>query len=172
LERAAEAMAREGVPATVLSAGSTPTAVGSARGVVTEERPGTYVFGDRQQVALGSVEPDAIAAVVVATVVSRDVAGSRFVIDAGAKTLGKDIATYVQGHGEVPDLGGLVVRRVYDYHGVVEDVPSDRMPAIGDLVAVVPNHVCPVVNLVDSLAIVRDGVLVDRWPVDARGRSG
>ena len=172
LARAAEGMAREGVSATVLSAGSTPTAVGSARGVVTEERPGTYVFGDRQQVALGSVAPDAIAAVVVATVVSRDVAGSRFVIDAGAKTLGKDIATYVQGHGELPDLGGLVVRRVYDYHGVVEDVPADRMPAIGDLVAVVPNHVCPVVNLVDILAIVRDGVLVDRWPVDARGRSG
>ena len=172
LERAAEAMARGSVTASVLSAGSTPTAVGSARGVVTEERPGTYVFGDRQQVALGAVAPDAIAAVVVATVVSRDEGGGRFVIDAGAKTLGKDVAAYVAGHGELPDLGGLVVRRVYDYHGVVEDVPPDRMPAVGDLVAVVPNHVCPVVNLVDALAIVRDGLVVDRWPVDARGRNG
>ena len=36
--------------------------VRSARGAVTEERPGTYVFGDRQQVALGSIAPDAVAA--------------------------------------------------------------------------------------------------------------
>jgi D-serine deaminase-like pyridoxal phosphate-dependent protein len=172
LERAAESMARQGLTATVLSAGSTPTAVGSARGVVTEERPGTYAFGDRQQVYLGSIAPDAIAAVVLATVVSRDAAGGHVTIDAGAKILGKDVAAFTSGHGELPDLGGLVVRRVYDYHGVVGDVPPERMPAIGDVVAVVPNHICPVVNLVDTLVVVRDGVLVDRWPVDARGRNG
>jgi D-serine deaminase-like pyridoxal phosphate-dependent protein len=28
-----------------------------------------------------------------------------------------------------------------------------------------------VVNLVDYLNVARDGKLVDRWPVDARGRN-
>ena len=55
----------EGIEPVVLSAGSTPTAGSlSARGVVTEERPGTYVFGDRQQVALAGERraEDAVAA--------------------------------------------------------------------------------------------------------------
>jgi D-serine deaminase-like pyridoxal phosphate-dependent protein len=62
---------------------------------------------------------------------------------------------------------------VYDYHGVV-DVPrgDGPLPRVGQVVVVLPNHICPVVNLVDDLVIVRDGRLVDRWPVDARGRNG
>jgi D-serine deaminase-like pyridoxal phosphate-dependent protein len=37
--------------------------------------------------------------------------------------------------------------------------------------AVIPNHVCPVVNLVDELVVARGGAEVARWPVDARGRN-
>jgi D-serine deaminase-like pyridoxal phosphate-dependent protein len=39
-------------------------------------------------------------------------------------------------------------------------------------VIVVPNHICPVVDLFEGFHVVRDGVIVDRWRVDARGRSG
>ena len=70
LTEAAASLSAHGLDARVVSAGSTPTATGSARGAVTEERPGTYVFGDRQQAALGAVGPDAIAAGIAATVVS------------------------------------------------------------------------------------------------------
>ena len=45
-------------------------------------------------------------------------------------------------------------------------------PRIGDVVAVVPNHICPVVDLVASFAVVRPDGRVERWAVDARGRSG
>jgi len=180
LAEAADALRRAGVEPLVVSAGSTPTAIGSARGVVTEERPGTYVFGDRLQVGLGSIEADAVAAMVAATVVSISPGERRFVVDAGAKILGKDVAPYVAGHGEVPELGGAVVSRVYDYHGVVElpdasgsDGDSDApMPAVGDVVLVVPNHICPVVNLVDTFQVVQGGRIVDEWAVDARGRNG
>ena len=161
-----------GLDARVVSAGSTPTATGSARGAVTEERPGTYVFGDRQQAALGAVGPDAIAAGIAATVVSVAAADHRFVVDAGAKVLGKDVATYVAGHGEIPELGGAVVARIYDYHGVVEVAAGAPLPEVGQVVVVLPNHICPVVNLVDSMTMIRDGRVVDRWPVDARGRNG
>jgi D-serine deaminase-like pyridoxal phosphate-dependent protein len=172
LTEAADALRSVGVESTVVSAGSTPTAIASARGAVTEERPGTYVFGDRQQVALGAIERDAVAAVVAARVTSVNEAARRFVVDAGAKMLGKDVAGYLAGHGEIPELGGAVVARVADYHGIV-DVPADSpLPEIGQVVMVVPNHICPVVNYVDAFLVARGGEVVDSWPVDARGRNG
>ena len=172
LSVAADSLRSVGVEASVVSAGSTPTALGSARGGVTEERPGTYVFGDRQQVALGSIAPDAVAAVVVARVVSADRAGRRFVIDAGAKTLSKDVPAYLPGHGEIPELHGAVVARVSDYHGVVDVPDGAPMPEVGRVVIVVPNHICPVVNLFDTFLAARGGEVVDTWRVDARGRNG
>jgi D-serine deaminase-like pyridoxal phosphate-dependent protein len=171
LTAAAASLLSAGVAPVVISAGSTPTALESARDAVTEERPGTYVFGDRQQVALGSIAPDAPAAVVVARITSVNVADRRFVIDAGAKTLTKDVPAYLAGHGAIPELGG-VVARVSDYHGVVELADDRPVPDVGRVVLVVPNHLCPVVDLFASFLIVKDGEIVERWRVDAHSRSG
>lgn len=171
LSEAAASLRAAGIEPTVVSAGSTPTALDSARDVVTEERPGTYVFGDRQQVALGSVASDAVAAAVVARVVSVSEAGRRFVIDAGAKTLTKDVPAYLAGHGAIPELDA-VVARVSDYHGVVEVPDGAPLPEVGRVVIVVPNHICPVVDLFEDFHVLRHGEIVDRWRVDARGRSG
>jgi Predicted amino acid aldolase or racemase len=171
LTAAAASLRAQGIEPTIISAGSTPTAVLSARGAVTEERPGTYIFSDRQQAVLAGEPIDGVALVVAATVISHGTGGG-FVIDAGAKILGKDVAPYLTGHGAVLGYGDAVVTRIYDHHGVVEvagDVTS--RPAIGEVVWVVPNHVCPVVNLVDEYLVARGGRLVGRWPVDARGRN-
>jgi D-serine deaminase-like pyridoxal phosphate-dependent protein len=170
LTEAAESLRAAGIEPIVISAGSTPTAVGSARGAVTEERPGTYVFGDRQQVALGSIAPDAVATVVVARVVSVDENDRRFVVDAGAKTLTKDVPAYLAGHGSIPELDA-VISRVSDYHGVVEAPVGAPLPEVGRVVAVVPNHICPVVDLFDRFVVIQGGTIVDEWRVDARGRS-
>ena len=79
-----------GIPIETVSAGSTPTArfLDAASGV-TEIRPGTYVFYDALQVALGSAPADRRALSVAATVISRP-ASDRAVVDAGSKTLGLD----------------------------------------------------------------------------------
>lgn len=171
LTAAAGSLRAAGIEPLVVSAGSTPTALDSARGAVTEERPGTYVFGDRQQVALGSITPDAPTAVVAARITSVNAADRRFVIDAGAKTLTKDVPAYLAGHGAIPELGG-VVARVSDYHGVVELAGGAPLPDVGRVVLVVPNHICPVVDLFASFLVAKDGEIVDTWPVDAHSRSG
>ena len=171
LTDAAGSLRAAGVEPSVVSAGSTPTAFDSARGAVTEERPGTYVFGDRQQVALGSIAPDAPAAVIAARVVSVNTAARRFVIDAGAKTLTKDVPAYLAGHASIPELG-VVVDRVSDYHGVVEVKDGGSLPEIGQVIVAVPNHICPVVDLFATFLVARDGAIIDTWRVDARGRSG
>jgi D-serine deaminase-like pyridoxal phosphate-dependent protein len=173
LATAAEALRAVGIEPTVISAGSTPTATLSARPPVTEERPGTYVLGDRQQSALAgdtSVGFDSVALVVAATVVSYGTRGG-FFVDAGAKSLAKDVAPFLVGHGSVLGYPDAVLVRVNDHHGVAEVPAGSPRPAIGEVVMVVPNHVCPVVNLVDELVIVQGGQVVDRWPVDARGRN-
>jgi len=170
LQRAAAALQACGLPAGTVSAGSTPTAVLSARGVVTEERPGTYVFGDRQQVVIGSCRPQDIAAVIASTVVSTAVSG-QFVLDAGAKTIGKDRPPWLPGHGAIPAYPQAVISRGSDHHAVCEVPDGARRPRVGEVVAVVPNHICPVVNLATEVVVARRGQQITRWTVDARAHN-
>jgi D-serine deaminase-like pyridoxal phosphate-dependent protein len=90
LARTAARLRRAGLPIDEVSVGSTPTA---ARAMtvpgVTECRPGTYVFHDASQVALGTCEARDCALTVLATVVSVP-AADRAVVDAGSKTLSSD----------------------------------------------------------------------------------
>ncbi len=170
LEGAAGALEDAGIASPVLSAGSTPTMVAAASGRVNEIRAGTYVLGDRQQWALGAIGADDMAAFVVATVVSS--APDRFVLDAGAKSLTKDRAEWLDGFGYLPAYPDATIARLSDYHAVVLVPEGAQMPVLGERVAIVPNHICPVVDLYDAfIALLPDGS-VERWPVDARGRSG
>ena len=155
----------------VISAGSTPTGVLSAAGEVNEIRPGTYLLGDRQQLVLGAIPPDGLALVVAATVVSTAVPG-QVVVDAGAKTLTKDRASFLEGFGLLPAYPDAVIERLFDYHGAIAIPEGTQAPVLGEVVAIVPNHVCPVVDLSDTFVATRAGAIVGRWPVDARGRSG
>jgi D-serine deaminase-like pyridoxal phosphate-dependent protein len=170
LAAAADALRVDGFDVSIVSAGSTPTMLSAAAGPVTEVRAGTYVYGDRQQWALGAIPAEGCAVAVAATVVSVD--ADRVVLDAGAKALTKDRAAWLTGFGAVVGYPDLVLERVNDYHGVCT-VPSgaDR-PKLGDVVAVVPNHVCPVIDLVDVVVVMAADGSASEWPVDARGRSG
>ncbi|HEY8819671.1 MAG TPA: alanine racemase [Candidatus Limnocylindrales bacterium] len=170
LAAAADSLRAEGIEPSALSAGSTPTAELSAYGVVTEERPGTYLFSDRLQATLLGEPPEDVALMVLARVVSRG-AGHGFVIDAGAKILAQDVSPLTPGHGTIVGYPEGVVVRLNDHHGVVELPAGSPRPAIGSVVWVVPNHVCPVVNLVDDFVVASGGRVVDRWLVDARGRN-
>jgi D-serine deaminase-like pyridoxal phosphate-dependent protein len=60
------------------------------------------------------------------------------------------------------------VVRLSEEHGVVS-VPPDATVRIGDRVAIVPNHVCPTINLANAVTVVAAGRAVGRWPVAARG---
>ena len=166
-----DALQAEAFDEVLLSAGSTPTALGAAAAPVREIRAGTYLVGDRQQVTLGAVPPDGIALWVAATVVSVAAPG-QVVVDAGAKTLTKDVAPYLDGHGYLPAYPSAVIERVSDYHGAIRIPAGTPAPRLGEIVAIVPNHCCPVIDLKDSFVAVSGGEIVGTFPVDARGRSG
>ena len=90
----------------------------------------------------------------------------------GAKALTKDRPDWLPGFGEVEAYPDVVIEKLSDYHGVTRVPPLARRPGVGEAVAVVPNHICPVVDLFSSFTVVAPDGRVERWPVDARGRSG
>lgn len=145
-----------------LSGGSTPTALDGLSGPLTEARPGTYVFGDRQQMHLSGVAPEDVALVVAARVVSTPRPGEA-VLDAGSKTLSADRPAWLGGYGHLPAAPEASIDALTEEHAVIRGL--DRPFSVGDLVQVIPNHVCSAVNLGRELVVVSAGEIVDRWPI-------
>ncbi len=149
----------------VLSGGSSPTAAAGIAAPLTEVRPGTYVFGDRQQMHLSGLKEEDIALVVAARVVSVPRPGEA-VLDAGSKALSSDRPSWLPGHGLILEAPEATIGVLSEEHAVVRGLAT-RL-AVGDLVRVIPNHVCTVVNLTSELLVVFDGQVTERWPVGAR----
>lgn len=170
LVETAEELRRHGVDISVVSVGSTPAAA-ITPGVagITEMRPGTYVFKDTTAFRYGVFGPDRCAARILATVVSH-AAPDRCIFDAGSKTLSLDKSHGHPGHGYVIGHPGAIIHALSEEHGWVQIPADDPGFAIGDRVEIIPNHICPTVNLMDELLIVRDGRVIDAWQVAARGK--
>jgi D-serine deaminase-like pyridoxal phosphate-dependent protein len=168
-----DVLRRGGAEARVVSGGSTPAAwrMHEIPGV-TEVRPGTYVYNDRTTAALGACSWDDCAFTVLGTVVSTAVPGQA-VVDCGAKALGREPMRGVEGEGfgALLDRPEVVVTRMSEEHGVLDLRSSNWRPRVGDLVRIVPNHVCIVVHLNDVIHGVRGDQVEASWPVAARGRA-
>ena len=168
--RTAEQLREHGFDITVVSVGSTPAAFTTTTiEGITEMRPGTYVFNDGAYLRFG-LTPDDCALRILATVTSRP-APDRAIIDAGSKVLTSDKAAGREGHGLIVEYPDAVIDRLSEEHGVVILPESAQGLRVGDKVEVIPNHVCPTVNLQDELYLIRDKSVVDTWPVIARGKS-
>ncbi len=161
-----------------VSIGATPSILIAAlhevpleRGI-TEIRPGTYIFMDASQGnAIGSHAT--CAATVLASVVSKPTA-ERTIADAGAKALtmqsrSEGICTTV-GKGIVTGHPGTFVDAVYDEHTIILDRALHDSVAIGDTIRIIPNHICPAVNLYDQAYLVDGDTVVDILPISARGK--
>lgn len=174
LNDAANTLIAAGFPITRRSGGSTPTAQLTATEGVTELRPGVYVFGDAQQLELGSCAPDEVALTVAATVVSRhDTANGprRIILDAGSKVLGSDRPEWATGFGRLIDHLDARIAALSEHHATVIWPDNAALPRLGTRLRVIPNHVCLTTNLVDEVAVVRDAKLISRWKVAARGKN-
>jgi D-serine deaminase-like pyridoxal phosphate-dependent protein len=168
------ALAAGGARPKTVSGGSTPTLWQSHRlPGVTEIRPGTYVYNDRTTAEIGACAWEDCALTVLATVVSTAVAGQA-VIDAGTKALGREPIRGTDatgGFGSLLDHPDVVVKAMSEEHGLLDLSRSSWMPRVGDIVRVIPNHVCIVVHLNDTMHGVRGDRIERSWPVEARGRA-
>jgi D-serine deaminase-like pyridoxal phosphate-dependent protein len=157
-----------GIDVPRITGGNSPDIWHTGDTIVTERRPGTYVYFDRSQVEFGVASFADCALTVLATVVSRPTA-SRAVIDAGSKALSSDTLG-LTGFGVIQGREDVAVAALSEEHGVIELPEPSDWPRIGDRIRIIPNHACVVSNLFDVVNLVGSDGEVETVPVAARGR--
>ncbi|MEH7235858.1 alanine racemase [Bacillus sp. JJ1562] len=159
-----------GIDIPEISVGSTPTSyIGHQVAGVTEMRPGTYVFNDGTLIELGLIDEKDCALTIVSTVVSKP-DRNRVIVDAGSKTLSSDKGGFNQGFGLVKNKD-VYVSWLSEEHGVIESMDVGANIQIGEVVEIIPNHVCPTVNLANELIGYRKGKIERFIQVEARGKN-
>lgn len=163
---------RAGLEAPVVSGGSTPTAYNShVMKHLTEIRPGTYVFNDMNSVHSGCATLDECAATILSTVVSTAVPG-QIVLDAGSKTLTSDRCGPApeSGHGHIVGYPQAKITKLSEEHAQVDVNGCSSIPKIGQRVAIIPNHICPCVNLQDAFWWHEKSESPRKITIEARGK--
>ncbi len=139
-----------------------------SEGFIHRASPGTVVYGDCSSLAqLPREFGYRPAAIVASTVVSHPCA-NRITCDAGHKTVSADAGAPTCRVLGRPDL---IPKKPSEEHLPVEVAEGSEPPAIGDILYLVPKHVCPTVNNFDHALIVEKGEVVSVKPVTARGRE-
>lgn len=177
---AATALRAAGLPCSVVSLGSTPTAHSATDLTgVTEVRAGVFVFFDLVMAGIGVCRVEDIALSVLATVIGHQRDKGWILIDAGWMAMSQDRGTAKQavnqGYGVVCDLAGraypdLIVADANQEHGIVTVRPGSAgvLPdlAIGDRVRILPNHACATGAQHRSYHVVRgsDATVEAEWP--------
>ena len=169
---AVEAMAAARVPVEIVSGGSTPAAefCGQIPGL-TEIRPGTYVYNDLNTFYQGACHLEDCAVRILTTVVSTAVAGHAM-IDAGSKTLSSDplSAGPEAGFGLIMEALDAPLFKLSEEHGHVDATKSQHQFCVGEVLSIIPNHVCACVNMHDEVFLIRNNEVVGSWRVAGRGK--
>jgi D-serine deaminase-like pyridoxal phosphate-dependent protein len=135
-------------------------------GFIHRVSPGTVVYNDRNSL---KELPDCgfvPAALVLSTVVSHPLP-RRITCDAGHKSVSADAG--------VPTCEAIGHTNLQFLKPSEEHLPADVIegvvPARGEMLYLLPAHVCPTVNNFDKAVIVRNGEVESIEPVSARGRE-
>lgn len=126
--------------------------------------PGTVVYWDLNSRKLG-IDGFRFAVTVLARVVSRP-STDRITVDAGSKAIDAAVAD--------PCAEALGPWRLRALRPSEEHLPMQvegERPPLGELLRLVPAHVCPTVNLADHAALLRGDDVVAVVPVAARGHA-
>ncbi len=160
-----------GLPAPVVSIGSTPTAR-FAQGLegVTEVRTGVFMFFDLFMTGLGVCTTDDIAVSVLATVTGYNAEKGWIIVDAGWMAMSSDRNTRGQAvdqyFGLVCDIDGtlypdLVMLKANQEHGIIAARPgSSAVPPalpIGAKLRILPNHACATSSKHDHYNVLKTG---------------
>ena len=167
-DETAAGLAALGMSAEIISTGGTPNFVnmGKLKGA-TEHRAGTCIFNDLMMIEADVASLDDCAFQVFTSVVSRG-GEDRGILDAGSKTLTWDSGG-LDGFGRILEHPNARIHKFAEEHGFLDLASCNDKPSVGDIVRVIPNHVCVAVNMVDQLVAVRGDKIVQVIPVAARG---
>lgn len=177
---AANALRAAGLPCSVVSVGSTPTATyAEDLAGVTEVRAGVFVFFDLVMAGLQVCTLDDIAISVLASVIGHQRDKGWIIVDAGWMAMSRDRGTarqkLDQGYGLACDALGrpyedLIVADANQEHGIVALRPGARaaLPELplGAQLRILPNHACATGAQYQTYHVVRGGAdaINATWP--------
>ncbi|MBA4209745.1 MAG: threonine aldolase [Parvibaculum sp.] len=166
-----DALKTKGLRCDIVSGGGTGSYnIDPEANVLTELQGGSYIFMDKQyhDVALGNGAsfPFETSLFVQMSVVSNNTKNLA-TTDAGFKSFSTD--------AEPPKLlSGAPEGAGYFFFGDEQGgilLPDGAHLPLGSVLTAMTPHCDPTVNLYDTYHVVRGDILVDIWPIEARGRS-
>ena len=176
--RAAQMLRNAGFDISIVSVGSTPTALTDEdlKGV-TELRAGVYVFFDLFQAGVGICKPEDIALSLLVTVIGHQLEKGWVITDGGWMALSRDRGTanqkVDQGYGLGCDSNGKIidgrwVSGANQEHGIIScHNPQGFNPKdypIGTRLRILPNHACPTGAQHPYYYVVNNSLEIkDRW---------
>ncbi len=154
---AADTLRKAGFELSIVSVGSTPTALSDEDlSGVTELRAGVYVFFDLFQAGVGICKPSDIAISLLVTVIGHQLEKGWVITDGGWMALSRDRGTanqkVDQGYGLVCDINGNIIEDLWvsganQEHGIISARNGKefdpKMFPIGTRLRILPNHACP-----------------------------
>ncbi len=158
-----------GLEVEIVTGGGTGSfAIEAELGTLNEIQPGSYVFMDRQY---SDCEPADLrfeqSLAIDTRVVSANTSG-RATVDAGLKAMATEA-------GPPRILSGADRASSYvfmgDEHGALLTPDGAKDPSLDQLISLQPPHCDPTVNLYDEYAIFDGEMVVEFWPITARGKS-
>ncbi len=75
-----------------------------------------------------------------------------------------------KGYGYVKGFPEITIARL-QRHGILALPDGKTRLKIGQRVEIIPNHICPVVNLADVMYLIRNGQCQEQIEVLARGKN-
>ncbi|NQV98154.1 MAG: DSD1 family PLP-dependent enzyme [Rhodospirillales bacterium] len=151
-------------PEIVTGVGTGSHQIDASHGTYTEMQVGSYIFMDVEYAEIDWPDGAFEQALFVATTVVSNNHRGFVTTDGGTKRFsmgGAEPRFADQDHWSYGFQG--------DEHGKIIFGEHNDVPQFGSLVRMIPPHCDPTVNLYDYYHVIRDGQLVDIWPIEARG---
>jgi len=129
---------------------------------LTELQPGTYIFNDEHYYR---VSPEFDIAVTVLGTITNNPGKRLYTIDTGLKA-----ATNDNGNPIFKNYPKCKIRVMTEEHSIFRTGPNDDFE-IGQKVEIFPSHICTTTNLYDFFTVVKDGEIIGKWEISARGKN-
>ena len=124
--------------------------------------PGTFIFFDAGYAALFPENTFEFGVEIIARIISKPT-DSTICIDLGHKSVAAE--NPIDNRVRFIDQPSWVLKSQSEEHGIVE-VGDSSTYSIGEIVRMIPYHICPTVNLHSHLQVIDGGL----WEVKARNR--
>ena len=124
--------------------------------------PGTFVFFDAGYAALFPENTFEYGVEIIARIISKPTS-STVCLDLGHKSVASE--NPIENRVRFIDRPNWILKSQSEEHGVVE-VGDSSTYKIGEIVRIIPYHICPSVNLHSHLQVIDGGL----WEVKARNR--